>query len=245
MKCPDCGGYLFSSNGEIGETVCITCGTVVDHSEPNYPYVEASPIWISNWSEDDSDTLIQWLTTLRTVSAQLNIPSNPYREEAARVIRKNQAKLLRSQRFGKNKRVSVTALLYLVLREYEVMRPLREMCNALSLDYKMVKGYSWDIQSKVQLKSPFTADKYLVKNAYKLTPDIELIRTAENLLETIRKDLGGNPASLAAGTLYYVCKEKKIKISKEAVGEAFNISARTVYNNAYRINKYLEAQQIR
>ncbi len=41
---------------------------------------------------------------------------------------------------------------------------------------------------------------------------------------------------MAAGAFYFICKSRKIKISKDEIGDAFHISGRTVYSNERRIN---------
>jgi hypothetical protein len=69
----------------------------------------------------------------------------------------------------------------------------------------------------------------------------ELLLNAEStLLET--KVSGGNPIGLAAGALYFVCK-KKTNISKEAIGDVFGISARTVYSNEAKIRKLMATKK--
>jgi len=51
--------------------------------------------------------------------------------------------------------------------------------------------------------------------------------------------VGGNrkPVGLAASAFYDSCKKGRAKISKEAIGEAFHVSNRTVYTNEARIKK--------
>jgi phage regulator Rha-like protein len=59
------------------------------------------------------------------------------------------------------------------------------------------------------------------------------------MLRKIRRR-GGNPIALAAGALYHVCKNKKLKVSKEQIAEAFGISHRTVYANEAQIRTRLQ-----
>ena len=203
-----------------------------------------SPEWYSNWNEEDSETLKEWLTTLRAVSCQLNIPNFPYREEAARTIRTQNHLLFRSQKLSKNKRVTVAALMHLILKEYNKTRSIKEISKELSLDFKSVMKHEWILnktlneeknQIKIQRKS---AIDYLNENAQKIINNKVIILSAKSTLIRIRRS-GGNPVGLAAGALYYACKKNKIKVSKEMIGEAFRISERTVYANEARIRKLL------
>ena len=242
MKCPECHGNLVFLNRLEGEIICKKCGLVISQDQTRQGFVEWTPKWLSNWSEEDSDTLREWLTTLRTVSCQLNLPSFPYREEAARIIRLKKDILFRSQRFGKNKKEAVAALIHLVLRRYNKMRPLKEICQTLSLDHRQVMKYAWTMRKMGELHKTFSAKDYLGKYGWKLTSDAALIQTVEQLLTSIRKKISGNPMSLAAGALYFVCKSKGIKISKDEIGEAFCISGRTVYSNERRIRKLMSSK---
>jgi len=241
LKCPECHGTHVFLNRLEDEIICKKCGLVISQAQARQGFVKWTPKWLSNWSEEDSDTLREWLTTLRTVSCQLNLPNFPYREETARVIRLKSDILFRSQRFGKNKREAVAALIHLVLRKYNKMRPLKEICQTLSLDHRLVMKYAWTMQKMVNLHRTFSAKDYLRKYGWKVTSVAALIQTAEQLLARIRKEISGNPVSLAAGALSFVCKSKGIKMSKDEIGEAFYISGRTVYSNERRIRKLMSS----
>jgi transcription initiation factor TFIIIB Brf1 subunit/transcription initiation factor TFIIB len=253
LNCPECHGTIVSPKGTKGELVCKNCGLVINPPSTTPSFTKWAPRWFSNWKEEDSETLREWLTTLRTVSCQLNIPNFPYREEAARTIRLNSEKLFRSQRFGKNKREAVAALVHLVLKEYNKMRPLKEISQKLSLDHRLVTKYAWTMHKTVKFnRTPSNKDNlrksakdYLRKYAWKLTADVKLIQQTENMLKTIRKQIGGNPISLAAGAFYFICKNRNIKVSKDKIGEAFHISGRTVYSNERRISKLISEKSIR
>ena len=93
---------------------------------------------------------------------------------------------------------------------------------------------------KIQRK---TALDYLHEYGGKLTKDEELMLSAENVLLRVKRS-GGNPLGLAAGVLFNVCKTRKAKITKERIGEAFHISARTVYTNENRIQKTFERKAV-
>lgn len=244
MNCPKCKGPLVYPDGLEGEAVCERCGLVVSPAQTGPSFSEWTPTRLSAWSRQDSETLRKWLTTLRTVSAQLNLPSTPYNEEAARIIRQKSQFLFRSQRFGKNKREAVAALLYLILKEYEVMRPLKEICGKLSLEPALVTKYAWEMRKMTNLKKIFTPIDYLRKYGSTLAADKELIKTAEKLLTTIKKQITGNPISLAAGAVYLICKNNKTRISKEQIGHAFQISSRTVYTNAHRISRTISQKYL-
>lgn len=231
-----------------GEKICKTCGLVIDETPPFKGYTQWTPEWHSNWNEQDSETLKEWLTILRGVSCQLNLPNYPFREEAARTIRKQNHLLFRSQKLSKNKRETVAALMHLVLKEYDKMRSIKEISKGLNLDNKMVMRQAWLLNKtlksngenvKIQRK---TATDYLLEYAGKIIESRELIVSAKNTLQTIKR-AGGNPIGLAAGALYYSCK-KKTKISKEKIGETFGISDRTVYTNEARIRKLMEKSEI-
>ena len=246
LNCPSCGGEVVAPEGLRGERVCSACGLVLSKiPTAKAGFVQWNPVWHSNWREGDSETLKEWLTALRTVSCQLGLPSFPYREEAARRIRRERQVFFRSQRFGKNKRITVAALLHEVLRQYNKDRSLKEMCKQLSLDSKHVIKQSWALNRSIidnhcQLTDfpRKTCTDYLFENGGKVTSDPEVLREAEDALMTVRKT-GGNPVALASGALYHVCKNRKIKISKRQIGEAFKVSHRTVYTNEVRIRTLL------
>lgn len=242
MNCPQCHSALVFPNGLTGEIVCKRCGVVISRARTSQGFTEWTPKWFSNWNEDDSDTLRKWLTTLRTVSCQLNLPNFPHREEAARIIRLKSDVFFRSQRFGKNKREAVAALIHLILKKYNEIRPLKEICTSLSLDRRLVMKYAWAIRKMTKISRTFSAKDYLRKYGWKLTSDGGLIEAAERLLTSVRREIGGNPVSLAAGAFYFVCKSKKMKMSKDEIGEAFYISGRTVYSNERRINRLMSTK---
>jgi len=242
MNCPECQGPLISPSGPQGETVCQKCGLVIQKIKTTQNFADWTPEWFSNWDEDDSDTLRQWLTTLRTISCQLNLPSFPYREEAARIIRTKSNQLFRSQRFGKNKREAIAALIHLILKQYNEMRPLKEISQTLNLDPRLVYKYAWTMKTILNLNNNFTPKDYLKKYGPKLTTDTAHIQAAENILTTIHKKISGNPASIAAGALYLACKDNRTKISKDEIGKAFHISGRTVYSSKRRITKIIQSK---
>ena len=235
---------ILSPEGSEGEKICSKCGAVIDETPTLKGFTQWTPEWYSNWDEQDSETLKEWLTILRSVSCQLNIPNYPYREEAARTIRKQRQTLFRSQKLSKNKRATVAALMHLTLREYNKRRPIKEISRELSLDPKTVMKQTWLLskvlkQKKESLRIPRkTAVDYLHECAGKITSDKELILQAQNNVLRIKR-FGGNPIGLAAGAFYDVCKKNKIKISKEKIGEAFRISPMTVYINETRIRRLL------
>jgi transcription initiation factor TFIIIB Brf1 subunit/transcription initiation factor TFIIB len=184
------------------------------------------------------------------VSCQLNLPSFPYREEAARRIRRENHVLFQSQKFGKNKRATVAALLHQVLRHYDRNRPLKEICKQLSLDSKLVMKQSWALNKTViDNQTQFidiprkTSTDYLFEYGGKITNDTTLLVEAEETLMKIRRT-GGNPIALASGALYHACKNRKLKVPKDKIGEAFKISHRTVYTNEARIRNLLERVNI-
>lgn len=243
MKCQICNAVVaVYPEGLEGEKICSNCGLVTDHTPTLNGYTQWTPEWFSNWNEQDSETLKEWLTTLRAVSCQLNIPNYPYREEAARTIRNQNHSLFKSQKLSKNKRATVAALMHLTLKEYNKMRPIKEISKQLSLDSKTVMKQTWLLNKMLsEKKKPLktqrkTAMDYLHESVGKLTYNRDIIINAENTLKQIKK-IGGNPIGIAAGAFYYTCKSFKVKISKEKIGEAFHISKRTVYTNEARIRK--------
>jgi len=169
------------------------------------------------------------------------------------MIRLNSNILFRSQRFGKNKREAVAALVHLVLKEYDKMRPLKEISQKLSLDHRLVTKYAWTMHKMIKFHGTFStknnlrksAKDYLRKYGWKLTADAKLMQQAEQMLKTIRKQISGNPISLAAGALYFVFKSRNIKVSKDKIGEAFHISGRTVYSNERRIDRLMSEKVIK
>jgi len=242
LKCQKCESAIIAPEGWEGEKICSNCGLVVDETPIFKGYVQWTPEWHSNWNEQDSETLKEWLTILRGVSCQLNIPNYPYREEAARTIRKQNHSLFKSQRLSKNKRATIAALMHLILKEYDKMRPIKEISDDLSLDYRTVMKQAWLLNKTLNSKKVTvrtkrkTATDYLHEYAGKITPNKELILNAENTLQKIKR-AGGNPLGLAAGAFYYACKKQKI--SKEKIGATFGISARTVYSNEAKIRKLI------
>jgi len=237
LKCPECRGSLIFPNGQYSEIVCERCGLVITGFQDKQGFTEWTPEWYSNWDKGDSGTLREWLTALRTVSCQLHLPDFPYREEVARVIRKRSSRIFRSQMLGKNKNEAITALVFLILRQYGEARSLKEICETLSLDTSLVMKHSWVLRKMTKLGRIYSPSDHLRYNAWKLTPNIELIKKAEDLLEKLGKKVSGNPVSLAAGAFYYICKSKGLKLSKDEIGMAFHISGRTVYSNEKRISK--------
>jgi transcription initiation factor TFIIIB Brf1 subunit/transcription initiation factor TFIIB len=248
LECPECKGTIVSPFWSCGEKVCSACGLVVSESLTTKAesFTQWNPQWYSNWQGNDSETLKEWLTTLRTVSSQLSLPSLPYREEAARRIRKENNILFQSQKFGKNKRATVAALLHLILKQYGKNRSIQEICKQLSLDCKLVTKQAWALSKTViDSEQQFisiprrTSTDYLFEYGGKITSDTKLLFEAKKILKRIRR-LGGNPKALAAGALYNVCKNKKLTATKEQIGEAFGISHRTVYTNEAQIRRRLQ-----
>lgn len=241
LKCRKCESAIVCPEGLDGEKICINCGLVIDEIPTFKGYTQWAPEWYSNWNEEDSETLKEWLTILRAVSCQLNLPNYPYREEAARTIRKQNHSLFKSQKLSKNKRATIAALMHLILKEYDKMRSIKEISKELSLDSKTVMKQTWLLNKTLKTKKETlkiqrkTAIDYLHEYAGKITTNKELIISAENTLQKIKRS-GGNPIGLAAGAFYYGCK-KQTKISKEKIGETFGISARTVYTNEAKIRK--------
>jgi transcription initiation factor TFIIIB Brf1 subunit/transcription initiation factor TFIIB len=245
LYCPKCQGIILFPEGLEGEKVCSRCGLVIDETPITQTFSEWAPEWHSNWDEEDSDTLKEWLTTLRAVSCQLNLPSFPYREEAARTIRAQNKTLFRLQKLSKNKRTTIAALMHIILREYNKMRPIPEISKELSLDNRAVTKHVWLLNKTLNSKEREliriqrkTALDYLHECVGKVTDDKRIIEQAESTLIKVRR-AGGNPIGVAAGATYSACKAKKAKISKEEIGKAFHISERTVYTNEERIRRIL------
>jgi len=244
LNCHSCDNTTFIyPEGLEGEKICSKCGLVLDETPTFKGYVQWAPEWHSNWNEQDSETLKEWLTVLRGVSCQLNLPNYPYREEAARTIRKQNRALFKSQKLSKNKRATVAALIHLVLKEYDKIRSIKEISKELSLDHRAVMKQEWLLNKTLKTKKEHmrikrrTSIDYLHEYATKITTNKELIFRAENILNNIKRS-GGNPIGLAAGAFYYAAK--KTKISKERIGETFGISERTVYSNEAKIRKLIE-----
>jgi transcription initiation factor TFIIIB Brf1 subunit/transcription initiation factor TFIIB len=243
LNCPKCYSAIVYPEGLNGEKICTQCGLVLEETPTIKSFTKWAPEWHSNWNEQDSETLKEWLTTLRAVTCQLNLPNFPYREEAARTIRTQNRLLFKSQKLSKNKRATVAALIHLVLKEYNKVRSIKDISKDLSLDTSLVMKQTWILNKtlktekehlKIQRK---TSLDYLRENASKISINKDLFLNIESLLMEIRGS-GGNPIGLAAGAFYYVCK-KKTNISKERIGEVFGISARTVYSNEVKIRKLI------
>lgn len=245
VNCIKCDGEVVYPEGLNGEKICSKCGLVVDDTPSFKGYNQWTPEWYSNWSEADSETLKEWLTNLRSVSCQLNLPNYPYREEAARTIRKQNHIIFKSQKLSKNKRATIAALMHIVLKEYDKMRTIKEISKELSLDSKAVMKQAWLLSKTLSTKKEpvriqrKTAIDYLHEYAGKMASNRELILEAEKTLQTIRRS-GGNPIGLAAGAFYYVCK-KQTRISKEKIGSTFGISPRTVYSNEAKIRRLIDS----
>jgi transcription initiation factor TFIIIB Brf1 subunit/transcription initiation factor TFIIB len=244
LKCEICGDVVIFPQGPQGEPICRKCGLVMEERQHTKNYAQWSPEWYSNYNEQDSPTLKEWLTILRSVSCQLNIPNFPYREEAARTIRKKRNIIFKSQKLSKNKRETIAALLHLTLREYNKSRSIKQISEELALDPQTVQKQEWLLnrtfneENKPLFIKRKSAIDYLHENSGKIRLAKELIRDAETKI-AIMKKYGGNPVGLAAGALYHVCRAKEENISKEKIGIAFNISERTVYMNEARIRKQL------
>ena len=130
-------------------------------------------------------------------------------------------------------------MVHLVLKEYDKMRPLKEICQTLSLDYRLVTKYSWTMRKMVKSSRKFHAKDYLRKYGSNLTSEPEMIGAAERLLASLKNQINGNPISLAAGALYFICRNRKNGISKDRIGKAFHIAGRTVYNNERKIRRLI------
>jgi transcription initiation factor TFIIIB Brf1 subunit/transcription initiation factor TFIIB len=242
----NCYDAIVYPEGLSGERICSICGLVIDDPPTTKNFIQWSPEWQSNWSEKDSETLKEWLNILRSVSCQLNIPRFPYREEAARRIRKQNYQFTRSQKLSKNKRAAVAALMHIILREYNKARPLKEICKELTIDPTSVIKQEWILiqtlnngKETVTLRRKSSVD-YLHEALSKLNANFnsEFINRTEEIITKVKKS-GGNPVGIAAGALYYTCKKSKRPFCKEKIGEAFHISARTVYTNEARIRRLL------
>ncbi len=244
MNCPECSGNTIAPDGAVGEKVCTNCGLVTQETSGTHHFSQWNPEWPSTWSEKDSQTLREWLTDLRLVSCQLNIPSFPYREEAARLIRKEKRIFFQSQRLAKNKRETVAALLQLVLKEYGKQHSIKAICQQLSLNAELVMKQNWKLNDEIKTKTlvlptpPKSPQNYLYNYGGKITNNPQLLTRARMALAKIQKK-GGNPVSLAAGALYYACKKEKMKLTKEAIGKAFSISSRTVDTNERKIRRLI------
>ena len=150
-------------------------------------------------------------------------------------------------RFGKKKVEAITALIHLVLQEYNKIRSIKEICQKLSLDPRLVKKHEWALRKIVYSDRTAATNEngrngakdYLMKYGQNLISNPDVIKSTRKLLASIRKYIGGNPISLSAGALYHICKHRKMRISKEAIGEAFHISARTVYTNELKIRRFI------
>jgi transcription initiation factor TFIIIB Brf1 subunit/transcription initiation factor TFIIB len=178
------------------------------------------------------------------MSCKLHLPNFPYREEAARTLRRQKKTIFKSQKLSKDKRATIAALMHLVLKEYDKMRPIKEIAQELSLDSKTVHKHSWILQKTLQPKQePIanqrkTATDYLQEYGGKITSNKYTLIEAQKILNKVKRS-GGNPIGVAAGALYYTCKTKERDISKENIGEVFRISERTVYANEARIRRLL------
>ncbi len=247
MKCPKCAGSAVSPEGSKGEKVCPRCGLVLSRPFATRSYTQWTPEWHANWRENDSETLKEWLTTLRTVSCQLGVPHFPYREEAARTIRKGKHLFAQSQKFGKHKRATVAALIHLILKEYNKTRSIKDICQELSLDPSLVMKQAWMLNDTVKTENQIlriqrkTSNDYLLELGGKITFDTAILQAAKETLVRVQKK-GGNPVALASGALYYAHKQHKARISKELIGQTFGISARTVDTNERKIRRLINTQ---
>lgn len=244
VGCPECRGTTVYPGGSIRERVCTNCGLVLGETSPARRFSQWNPNWPSKWIKEDSETLKQWLTTLRIVSCQLNLPNFPYREEAARLIRTKNHLFFQCQKLAKNKRETVAALMHLILREYGRERSIKKICQQLSLNSKLVMKQTWNLKKQIKPKKERqptqrkSSKKYLYKYGGELTSNNQLLLKAQETLAKVKRN-GGNPKSLAAGALYYACKLNKVKITKKAIGKTFCISDRTVDTNERKIRRLI------
>jgi transcription initiation factor TFIIIB Brf1 subunit/transcription initiation factor TFIIB len=250
LNCPNCNGATtIYPDGLKGEPICPKCGIVLDDTPTFTSFSKWNPQWHSNWDEQDSETLKEWLTVLRTVSCQLSIPNFPYREEVARTIRTQNHLLFRSQKLSKNKRATVAALIHLTLKEYNKTRTIKEISKELSIDTKSVMERTWILNKTLNEKLVITkiprktAVDYLHQYAGKITENKELVYAAEKIILNVKRS-GGNPIGLAAGALYHASKNNRAGISKEIIAKVFQISARTVYTNEARIRRITSAKKM-
>ena len=158
-------------------------------------------------------------------------------------IRKKKSLFLKSQRFAKNKRATIVALMHLVLKEYEKIRSIKQMCQELKIEIKVVQKQLWILKTinnnrgliKIKRK---TSKDYLLEHAHQITNKKETLAFAKKVVTRIQK-LGGNPISIAAGSLYYASKTTKNPISKNRIGKVFQISPRTVDTNERKIRNLI------
>lgn len=243
MKCPECSGATVSPEGLTGENVCTNCGLVVGENLVTRHFSQWTPDWPSKWVEQDSETLKQWLTELRIVSCQLNLPNFPYREETAHLLRKETNIFFQTQRLAKNKRETIAGLIHIILREYGKERPLKKICQQLSLDSRFVMKQTWNLKKAIKTKRELlqtrkSSKEYLYECGGKITSNKDLLLIAEKNLTKIQKK-GGNPRSLAAGAFYNACKLQKLRITKKTIGKTFYVSDRTVDTNERKIRRLL------
>ena len=158
--------------------------------------------------------------------------------------------------------------MHIILKEYDKMRPLKEISKELSLNPKTVMKQAWILNKTLKTKEDKPKTKSIQTKSSVINTERDLHQktshfpyqrqTATDYLhqsagkmtknkelivkaENILKQIkrsGGNPIGLASGAFYYSCK-KTTKISKEKIGHAFGISPRTVYSNEARIRKLL------
>ena len=248
MNCPNCRSDIAAPEGLPGERVCTKCGLVVDSPLIVRGFSQWNPEWHSNWSEKDPETLKEWLTVLRTVSCQLGIADFPYREEAARTIRKASPLLAQSQKFGKNKRATIAALMHLILREYNKNRPIKAIAEQLCLDSTLIMKQAWALSETIKTDNNIiqiqrkTAYDYIFENGGKMRINKEILVLAQEKLRTIQKK-GGNPIALASGALYLACKSAKENVTKEQIAKVFGISPRTVDSNERNIRRMVNTLQ--
>jgi transcription initiation factor TFIIIB Brf1 subunit/transcription initiation factor TFIIB len=244
LKCLVCRSIKISPDGPNGEKVCYKCGLVTDNNYIVPMYSKWTPEWYSNWTQNESETLKEWLITLKTVSCQLQIPRFPFQEEAAIKIRKEKKLFSESKCLSKHKRATIIALMHLVLKQYNKIRPIKKMCQELKIDEKKVLKQLWKLKAINNKKQIININRKTSKN-YLLTYGTQITKKKETLfvakrIVTAVQNLGGNPISTAAGALYYASKKTKNPISKYLIGNIFSISPRTVYANEQRIRKLMQ-----